>query len=74
MDRIYNTNTKLQQEFVRLKPKHEHEREATLLSLVSRTFKVKRTLPTLHSLSTHSLLTRAIRTLLATSPYPYPYP
>ena len=40
MDRIYNTNTRLQQEFVRLKPKHEHEREATLLSLVSRTFKV----------------------------------
>ena len=39
VDRIYNTNTRLQQEFVRLKPKHEHEREATLLSLVSRTFK-----------------------------------
>ena len=38
VDQLYKTNTRLQQEFVRLKPKHEHEREATLLSLVSRTF------------------------------------
>ena len=39
VDRLYSNSTRLQQEFVRLKPKHEHEREATLLSLVSRTFK-----------------------------------
>ena len=38
VDKIYNTSNALQQEFVRLKPKHEHEREATLLSLASRTF------------------------------------
>ena len=38
VDSLYKTNTRLLQEFVRLKPKHEHEREATLLSLASRTF------------------------------------
>ena len=38
VDAMYQPATRLQQEFVRLKPKHEHEREATLLSLVSRSF------------------------------------
>ena len=38
VDPLFNVNTQLTQEFVRLKAHKEHEREATLLSLAARTF------------------------------------
>ena len=38
VDPLFNVATKLRQEFVRLRPSKEHEREAVLLSLVTRTF------------------------------------
>ena len=41
VDPTMNVATNLQQEFVRLRPNREHEREAVLLSLCTRTFKTK---------------------------------
>ena len=38
VDPLFNVADSLQQEFVRLRPSKEHEREAVLLSLVTRTF------------------------------------
>ena len=41
VDPTFNVATNLQQEFVRLRPSREHEREAVLLSLCTRTFRNK---------------------------------
>ena len=41
VDPLFNVAETLQQEFVRLRPHHEHEREAVLLSLVTRTYTSK---------------------------------
>ena len=41
VDPIFNVAETLQHEFVRLRPSREHEREAVLLSLVTRTFTSK---------------------------------
>ena len=38
MDALYGVAERLQQEFVRIKPGKEHEREAMLMALVTRTF------------------------------------
>ena len=77
VDRLYSNSTRLQQEFVRLKPKHEHEREATLLSLVSRTFKERVILaltPTPHPHSHPSPSPYPLPLTLTLTPHPHPYP